>query len=182
MIDNFAKLQFILGKITEINDEPRIEQGAPETEVRALLESLDLQPDPLLVRLYTQHDGIEGLDAFLRFLPLKDVAFFHSQFRSIKDRDPDFEWEPQWMPIFDMNADVQICLDTRAGSLMAIDMEGGTVTTMAAHYQQCIDALYDIFSSGHYIFDPESGSIELDASTWRALAAKYEIVGIDEIW
>jgi len=182
MTDNFEKLQFILQKITEINDEPCIGHGASESTIVSVLKRLELQPDPLLIQLYREHDGIEGLDAFLRFLSLKDVEFFHSLFMEAKSRDPNFEWKLEWMPIFDMNADVQICLDTLTNRLMAIDMEGGTVTKMADHYQHFIDALHDIFSSGGYIFDPESGSIALDASTWRALAARYGVVGIGEIW
>lgn len=181
-LESFEKLQFILQKVVAVNDEPFVRNGAPEARVLAMFDVFNLKPDPLLVRLYRQHDGIDGLDAFLRFLPLKDVELFHSMFLDAKQHDMNFEWEPTWIPVFDMNANAQICIDTDTGRLMAIDMENGTTTEMAAHYEKFIDPLHDIFADGKYAYDPTSGSIELDSSAWHALAARYRITGIHDIW
>jgi hypothetical protein len=181
-MEDFDKLLAIYSKIREVNDEPQERDAASLAQVDSAFQAIGLPVNALLARLYAFHNGVYHLDAFLHFLSVEDGSEIYRSFAKFKDEFPDFGWDENWFPVFDMNGDVQVCVDLMSGSVVAIDMEGDTVRVMAPHYSAYVDALHEVFTSGHYCYEPVSGSIEVDEAFWLATAARYGIVGIGDVW
>jgi hypothetical protein len=74
-----------------------------------------------------------------------------------------------------MNGDVDIFIDMNADSLIAIDREDGSFEEIAAHYENYLDALVEVFESGLFIFEDVSGSINIDKAFWQKMLQKYKI-------
>lgn len=138
-----------------------------------MLTQVGLQaPDPL-IQLYEWHNGIFHLNAFLHFLPLEEALSIYRMFMEITDRSGNFGWQPGLLPIMDINGDINLCFDLLTGQLVTIDLEDDKVTTLAPHYEPYVRALKDVFDRMAYIYDDNSGSIEIDSAYWSELARAY---------
>jgi hypothetical protein len=181
-VETFDKLAAIYAMVRRVNDEPQ--EGAPvsEAHVLSIFRASGLEPERTLTRLYGLHNGVYHLDAFLHFLSAEDALAYYARFQNFKAEWPDFFWQDTWLPIFDMNGDVQVCVDLASGQLNTIDMEGDSTRCIAQHYNAFVDALYEIFSTGKYHYDPGSGSIEVDDAAWREIAGRFGIVGLGDVW
>lgn len=179
-MDAFGKLQFILTRIREVNLEPRVRDGLPRHEVLRAFEDLKLEPDALLVQMYEHCNGVDYLNGFLFFLSVDDAVSCYRRFEALKRERPSFEWRPTWFPVFDFNADVQVCLDLKSGELIVVDVEGGNVGCIARHYQSYIDALFEVFDRRKYVF--EGGCLQVDRDAWLEIADRYRVIGSEEFW
>jgi len=179
-MDAFEKICFIYSKLREVNSEPREHPGLSHIDVLRTFESLQLKPQPLLVQLYEFHNGVDYLDAFLRFLSIEDAASYYRNFKGIKERWSNFEWRTSWFPVFDINADVQICLDLDSGELTVIDVEGSNVGCIARHFESYVDALLEIFEHGLFYY--EAGCVHVQPDAWQDVSSRYAIIGSEEFW
>ena len=85
-----------------------------------------------------------------------------------------------WFPVFDINADVQICLDLCSGELIAIDVEGGNVACVARHFSSYLDALTEVFQRDLFYY--EAGCIYVEPVAWKDISSRYAVVGSEEFW
>lgn len=181
-MDTVNKLAAIYAMIRRVNDEPQERAPASEAHVRSVFDAAGIEAQSDLTRLYGIHNGVYHLDAFLHFLSAEDAIARYTGFQKFKDEWPDFGWQDTWLPVFDMNGDVQICVDLASGQLNTIDMEGDCIRCIAPHYVAFVDALYEIFSCGNYHYDPGVGSIAVDDAAWKGVASRFGVVGLADVW
>ena len=181
-MDVLEKLRHIYADIREVNRGSVEHRGKDLEEIRAAFESMSVSPPPALVTLYTWFDGIDYVDGLLTFLPLSRAADIYRGYQSFKKDWPDFDWQPEWFPVLDMNADVTICIDTGTNAVFAIDMEDSRCICMGRDFEKYVDVLFEAFSAKKYSYDSVSGSIEFEPEYWRTLASRHDIIGIHEIW
>jgi hypothetical protein len=176
-MNSLEKMDYILEKILKLDREPRKQPmlmlGLPRQEIIAAFTLHKLSPPDLLIQIYEKYNGILGLNPFFQSLPLEEAFSLHHDYQEIND-DFDFGWQNTWFPIFDQNADIQICIDLDKLSLIAVDLECDSTEVIANRYEDYLDALVKIFEREAYILEP-SGSIEIDESEWGELAERYQI-------
>ena len=87
----------------------------------------------------------------------------------------DFGWKPSWFPLLNMNGDVHYCIDLENGSLSAIDPEGGTVEMLVSDIENLINALFEVFATKSFRYEPFSGTVNIEKSVWRKIAQKHGV-------
>jgi hypothetical protein len=167
------KLQYLHREIRQVNDEPREQPGIERAEVLREFDALGLVVPQELADAYERYNGIFHLNAFLHFLPLREAVDLYKLYASFGEDGGDFGWQKSWFPVFDMNGDVQFCIDLQSNALAIVDIEGGEARKIADHYSQYLDALVEAFQSGNAHFQDEFGFIDIDGKVWRALRTKY---------
>jgi hypothetical protein len=175
----FEHLLRIYSRIREENDEPQAQPATSSFVVELAFAGISLPVHPLLAQLYTWHNGIFHLNAFLHFLPLREaVKNYQSNSESRR-----LGWlpgiSPNWFPILDLNGDVQFCLDVMSGEIWCVDIEDGSTRKLARHYDCCIAALVAAFDRGFAQYNPESGAFEVGPEYWEALCAEF---GLEQPW
>jgi hypothetical protein len=171
----FEKICYIYDQIRLVNNEPIAQDGISYDEIISEFEDIKLSPSSLLIKIYEWHNGIHYLDAFLHMLSLEDAFRWYYLYEEIKSESQDFEWQIDWFPILDMNGSVQICVDVNTGLLVAIDIELGGIEVIAQHYENYLDAIFEVFDKGVFIYNSLSGSIDVTESIWQDISSKYQI-------
>lgn len=171
------KLQIILTHIRKVNPEPTTRQGLSAEKIMQTLQNLNVPNSQELLELYQWHNGIDNLDAFLHLLSLEDAARWYKGYGDLKVEIPDLPWNEDLFPIFDMNGDVQVCLNLKTFALHSIDLESDEFAKIAGHYERYLEAILHIFENEMYRFDEESGCIRVEETEWNQVQELFEIKG-----
>ncbi|ELS34457.1 MULTISPECIES: Cell wall assembly/cell proliferation coordinating protein, KNR4 [Pseudanabaena] len=178
IMNSLKKIEYILEKILKLDRDPRRQSeliaGLPKQEIIDTFANHKLLPPDLLIQIYEKYNGILWLNPFFSFLSLESAFELYNAYRDIKKDCNDFAWESTWFPIFDQNADIQICINLENLSLITVDLECDSTEVIANHYEDYLDALVEVFEMGSYILQPYD-SIELDELVWDELREKYKI-------
>ena len=169
------KLKFIFDEIQKVNSEPKGQPGVSEAVIVEAFEKIGLIPPAYLVELYKWHNGIWNLNAFLSMNSLDDASDIYKALNETSEVWEDFGWKPSWFPLLNMNGDVHYCIDVENGSLSAIDPEGGTVEILVRDIESLINALFEVFATKAFRYEPASGTVNIEKSVWRAVAQKHGI-------
>ena len=176
-MDAFEKLTRIYARIREENSEPQEQSPASVFAVRIAFEGLELPLPPVLEKLYTWHNGIYHLNAFLHFVPLREAVKAYRSFSESRRRGWLPEIKEKWFPVLDQNGDIQYCLDVETGELWAVDIEDGSIRLIAKDFEKFIDAVSEAFARDAAVYNPESGAFEVEPDDWADIRNEY---GLEE--
>jgi hypothetical protein len=171
----FEKICYVYERIRLVNDEAWESPGLARDAIAKMFKDIDLSPQPLLVDLYEWHNGIYNLDAFFHLLSLSESMDTYNSYKAEKNEYLHSKWQTCLFPLFSMNGDVDIFVDMNVCSLIAIDREGGSFEEIAAHYENYLNALVEVFESDLFIFEDVSGSININKAFWQNMLQKYKI-------
>jgi hypothetical protein len=166
----FDEIKALFERICTQNDEPRAHPGVAREQVAAQLAASELPPHPLLLDVYSWHNGVDHLNAFLHFFPVEEaLRIYHSH------RKRDETWRPTALPIFTDNGDILFSLDTATDELLIDDVINGKRWLLASHYQDYLAALRYAFESGVAQFDEDGGAFEIGDDAWTAIARLHRV-------
>jgi hypothetical protein len=166
----FDDIKWLFERICSQNNEPNPRPGLDRDLVARRLADNEFAPHPLLLDLYSWHDGVMHLNAFLHFLPLEEAIEIS---RMMRERDP--SWQTGWFPGLNINGDLAISLDVDSNQILVEDVEGGERWLLANHYQNYLDALRHAFQSGAAEFDEIAGSFGVAEGAWTAIAKQHQV-------
>jgi hypothetical protein len=166
----FDEIKALFERICAQNDEPRPHPGAEREQVVAQLVAADLPPHPLLLDVYSWHNGIDNLNAFLHFFPIEEAIRVYRMHRR-----HDATWRKSALPIFTDNGDILFSLDTSTDEFLLDDIVNGKRWLLASHYQDYLAALRDAFEGGVAQFDADGGAFEIGEDAWTAIARRHRV-------
>lgn len=166
-------LRSLFAEVQRLNPEPMPQPGLPRPEISRLLGSVGLPAPEPLVALYEWHNGILHLNAFLHYLPLEEAIALHHACRKASRNSPRLGWKPTWLPILDVNGDVQLCIDLSGGSLHSIDLIDEKSELVADHFISYVNGVAELFNLKAFHYDPESGAIVPDDAAWHEISRKH---------
>ena len=171
----FDNIVQIYDMIRAVNREPMEEPPTSRESVRSQLAKVGLQMPEVLEDLYSWHNGIYHLNAFLHILSVEEaVEYYQSYFELTRDYGG-FGWCPGWLPVIDINGDTQYCLSENSKEIAAVDVECGTFSVVANDYERVLDAIAAAFKRGDAVFEKGGGCFEISAQKWKALAREFGI-------
>jgi hypothetical protein len=174
----FEKICYIYDRIRLVNDEPEEKSGLSHGEIVQMFTNIDLSPNPLLIKLYEWHNGIDNLNAFLHLLSLSHAIDIYDDYEAEKNEYQDYPWNTSCFPVLSINGDVHICVDINTGSLISIRRDIGRFEKIADRYENYLDALFEVFEGGLFVYEDVSGSIEIDDTAWQDMMRKYNIKNV----
>jgi len=177
-MDTSSKLRAVEERIRSVNDEPSDEPALAAEEVLAIFGGIELEPPAYVVEFYSRHNGIYHLNGFLHLLPVEEAASQYKSLLKFKDRYADCPWEPGQVPILDMNGQARVCLDFTSGKLLAISAAVDRAWQIAAHVDNCLDAVLEALDAGAFVFDESAGAFEANEA-WLPIGAKH---GVADAW
>lgn len=172
------KVKYIYHQIRLVNDEPTANPGLTEAEITNKLQQINISPVAELVELYQWHNGINYLDAFLRFLSLEEAIEQYKIFQEINEEDLDFGWKTTMFPIIDINGDTQYCIDLEDYSVTVVDLECDLIKKASDRYDYYLDAIIYVFENQLFSYDSISGSIKIAENEWNEVAEKFKIESV----
>lgn len=182
-MNTLEKIEFILDKILKLERNPNIKptlfSGLPRQTIIDAFGRYQLRPSNVILQIYERYNGILGLASFQYFLSLEEAFEMYECYLDLeKDSSPLCGgWNNTYFPFFDINGDIQICINLQNLSLLSIDLECDSTNIFANHYEHYLDALVEIFDMEAYVSEPY-GVIEFDESEWSKLKQKYQIKDI----
>ncbi len=182
IMNTLKKIEFILDKILKLERDPYRKPilllGLPRQTIIDAFGRYQLTPPNALLQIYERYNGISELASSDHFLSLEEAFEMYECYLFLKkDLALTCDWNDTYFPFFDINADVQICINLQDLSLLSIDIECDSTNIFANHYEHYLDALVEIFDMEAYVSDPY-GVIEFDESEWSRLKQKYQIKDI----
>ena len=168
------KLEFILSHILELNDEPRVGPSSNANDIKEKLIHNNVQPAEDLICLYSWHDGIGYLDAFLSLYSLSEMVESIHRYETYSEIGT-FKWNRNWIPILTMNADVDILINTETKEVVALDAEFDTSKLIAHNYNDYLDGLIDLFELHRFKLNHDFGGLLVDNEVWGKMLEKYNI-------
>ena len=181
-MDTLEKIEFILDKILKLERNPnrktRLFSGLPRQTIIDAFGRYQLTPPNVLLQIYERYNDIGELASSDSFLSLDEAFNMYECYLDLKkDLSLTCDWNDPYFPFFDINGDIQICINLQDLSLLSIDLECNSTNIFANHYEHYLDALVEIFDMEAYVSEPY-GVIEFDESEWSKLKQKYQIKDI----
>ncbi len=81
--------------------------------------------------------------------------------------------------MFDLNGDIQICIDLATREVVSVDIEDDSTFDIASTYESLIAAIAEVFQVEAFFFDEQSGSVRFDSEQWGRIAARH---GVSPPW
>jgi hypothetical protein len=177
-MDAFEEIVDLYSRIRAENAEPRERPPATSFSVKLAFEGIGLNLPMLLEKIYTWHNGIFHLNAFLHFPSLRESVNTYRTLADLRLRGSEPETKASWFPILDLNGDILYCLDVDNGEIWAVDIECGTTWLLARSYERYIDALRAAFDRESAVYDPHSGEFDISDGDWAALCREFGLESI----
>ena len=168
------KLDYLLKRVLEVNDEPRVNGGISQSEIENQLNEIDIEPTEDLLELYQWRNGIDYLNAFLYF---NSVQYLIEGYRNLEEFDFEvdgFNWDERWLPILNMNGAIDILVNIETRQVAAIDIECDRFEIIASDYNHYIDALVYVFQSNQFYYE-DGSCINFNDSVWQELYDKFKV-------
>lgn len=178
-METFEKLMLLYSRVHEQNSEPQEQPPASVFAINLAFAGLGLKLPPALEKLYTWHNGIFHLNGFLHFMPLREAVKIRRTYSERELRGSEAQIRANWFPVFDLNGDIQYCIDVQNQELWTVDLEDGSVRKLADNYELYLDALLAAFARGFSLFYPLAGSFKIKPNEWMALCREFKL---EEPW
>lgn len=169
------KAEVILDHVLSMNSEPQVAAGLPAAEVGQSFRDANIDAPSGLVSLYTWHNGIVYLNAFLYFLDIEFAINTYDGFREHKREVPEFKWREGLFPVLTTNGDVYHCIDLVTGATYDIDIEGDGFLKTSESFHHYLDAFIISFEENLVRFNPNGGYLYIDEDDWADLEKRFEI-------
>lgn len=167
------KIQLIIHRIQEVNDDIKIDPGLPQQKVLDVFSSFGFSPPSEVIELYTLYNGISDLDAYFH---LQDIFYVKREYKFWKSvYSQENWWQDSWLPLLTMNGDVVLHLDCDNLSVIAVDRELGRVEKIAHYYEHYLDAILELFETNALFYNKEEDYFEIDDKIWHEVRKKYQI-------
>lgn len=158
-----------------MNTEPQVADGLPAAEVVEAFREANIDAPSDLVSLYTWHNGIVYLNAFLYFLDIRYAIRTYRRYRELKRENPEFKWREGLFPVLTTNGDIDHCIDLETGATYDIDIEGDGFLRTSENFHHYLDAIIIAFEESLVRFNPNGGYLDIAEDDWTKLEARFRI-------
>ena len=169
------KAEVILDYVLSMNTEPQVATGLPDAEVSQSFRDAGIDAPVDLVNLYTWHNGIVYLNAFLYFLDIEFAINTYNGFREHLQEVPEFKWREGLFPVLTTNGDIYHCIDLETGATYDIDVEADGFLKTSESFHHYLDAITIAFNEDLVRFNPDGGYLCIDDDEWAELEKRFEI-------
>jgi uncharacterized protein YwqG len=179
------KIKHLVDKIISINGETKICPGADREDIKIRLSDAGISSNKFVLDLLSWANGIESLDAFMHLMDVDSIIGVYCVWKGViaetADCEEPFDIPETWIPLIDVNGDIQYGIDTSDNSVFMVDMEGDINKIICPDYHLMIDAISKAIDTKALIFDEKQGCFECDNERWQGIADEFKIKSIAHV-
>ena len=172
------KIKHLVDKISSINEETKICPGTDREDVRIKLSDAGISSNQFVLDLLSWANGVQSLDAFMHLMDVDSIIDLSRIWNEVKvdtaDCEEPFDIPETWIPLIDVNGDIQYGIDTSDNSVFMVDMEGDINKIICPDYRLMIDAISKAIHTKAFIFNNEHGCFDNDNDQWQDVEVRSQ--------